>query len=79
MSFIAHEHTLTIQRPLSLVYHYLVDSSNSASWDPRVTQATKTSPGPIQIVTHFELKMRWSCLELAVNVHLTDLREPEYI
>ncbi len=79
MSVITHEINLRLQRPVSFVYHYLLDSSNSASWDPRVTQAAKTSPGPIQVGTHFDLKMRWSWLELSVSAHITALEAPNYI
>ncbi len=79
MSLISHEERLSLNRPLSFVYHFLLDFSNSASWDPRVTQAAKTTPGPIQAGTHFDLKMRWSWLELAANAHITELHADSYI
>jgi dehydrogenase/reductase SDR family protein 12 len=76
MSSIAFEQTIEIQRPLQYVYDYLVDFSNTLAWDSSVVQATRTTPGPIQVGSHFAIRVRFAWMELGLNYHITALSPP---
>jgi NAD(P)-dependent dehydrogenase (short-subunit alcohol dehydrogenase family) len=79
MSSITFEQSLEIQRPLSFVYAYLSDFSNTASWDPSVIQAQKTTPGPLQIGTHFDIQVKFAWTQLSLNYHITDMQKDRYL
>jgi dehydrogenase/reductase SDR family protein 12 len=79
MSSISFEQSLEIQRPLSFVYAYLSDFSNTASWDPSVLQAQKTTPGPLQVGTHFDIQVKFAWAQISLNYHITDMRKDRYL
>lgn len=79
MSSITFEQSLEIQRPLSFVYSYLSDFINTASWDPSVIQAQKTTPGPIQVGTHFDIQVKFAWTQLSLNYHITEMQTDRYL
>lgn len=79
MSSITFEQSLEIQRPLSFVYAYLSDFSNSVSWDPSVIQAQKITPGPLQVGTHFDIQVKFAWTQLSLNYHITDMQKDRYL
>jgi NAD(P)-dependent dehydrogenase (short-subunit alcohol dehydrogenase family) len=79
MSSITFEQSLEIQRPLSFVYAYLSDFSNTASWDPSVIQAQKITPGPLQVGTHFDIQVKFAWTQLSLNYHITDMQKDRYL
>ncbi|HYX32360.1 MAG TPA: SDR family NAD(P)-dependent oxidoreductase [Oligoflexus sp.] len=79
MSSITFEQSLEIQRPLSFVYAYLSDFSNTASWDPSVIQAQKTTPGPLQVGTHFDIQVKFAWTQLSLNYHITEMHKDRYL
>lgn len=79
MSSINYEQSLTFKRPLDFVFHYLADFSNTSEWDPSVLQATKTTPGPVHVGTHFDILLRFGPKELTLDYHVTALNRPYYI
>ncbi len=79
MSLITFEQSLEIQRPLSSVYAYLSDFSNTASWDPSVIQAQKTTPGPLQVGTHFDIQVKFAWTQLSLNYHIIEMQKDRYL
>ncbi len=79
MSRITFEQSLEIQRPLSSVYAYLSDFSNTASWDPSVIQAQKTTPGPLQVGTHFDIQVKFAWTQLSLNYHIIEMQKDRYL
>ena len=79
MSCISYEQSLSFQRPLDFVFNYLADSSNTSDWDPSVLQATKTTPGAIDVGTHFDILLKFGPKELSLDYHVTQLERPYYI
>jgi NAD(P)-dependent dehydrogenase (short-subunit alcohol dehydrogenase family) len=79
MSTITFEQSLEIQRPLSFVYAYISDFSNTASWDPSVIQAQKTTPGPLQVGTHFDIQVKFAWTQLSLNYHIIEMQKDRYL
>jgi NAD(P)-dependent dehydrogenase (short-subunit alcohol dehydrogenase family) len=79
MSSMTFEQSLEIQRPLSFVYAYLSDFSNTVSWDPSVIQAQKTTPGPLQAGTHFDIQVHFFWMQLSLNYHVTEMQKDRYL
>ncbi len=50
--------SITVDRPSADCYRYLLDFSTIEQWDPGVFRARKTSPGPVDVGTLFELQLQ---------------------
>ncbi len=79
MSSILYEQSLRFKRSLAFVFSYLADLSHGSDWAPSVTSASKTTPGPVRIGTHFDIQMRFAFSQLTLDYHVTALDEPHYI
>ena len=79
MSSILFEQSLSFKRSLSFVFSYLSDHSHSCEWSPSVTTASKTTPGPVRIGTHFDIQMNFGFGDRTLDYHVTALDEPHYI
>ncbi len=79
MSSITFEQTIEIQRPLAFVYGYLSDFSNTTDWDPSVIQSSKTTPGPLQVGTHFDIQIKFAWTQLSLNYHITEMHKDRYL
>jgi dehydrogenase/reductase SDR family protein 12 len=79
MSSILYEQSLSFKRPLGFVFNYLADHSHMSGWAPSVTAASKTTPGPVRVGTHFDIQMQMGRSDLSVDYHVTALEYPQYI
>ncbi|RYZ58640.1 MAG: SDR family NAD(P)-dependent oxidoreductase [Proteobacteria bacterium] len=79
MSSILYEQSLSFKRPLDFVFTYLADHSHMSDWAPSVTSASKTTPGPVRVGTHFDIQMRFGLSDLSLDYHVTALEHPQYI
>ncbi|MCX6130770.1 MAG: SRPBCC family protein, partial [Proteobacteria bacterium] len=73
MSRLSFEQTIEVPRSLEFVFGYLCDFTNTAAWDPNVTQAQKTTAGPLQVGTHFDIDINFGWAELRLNYHITHM------
>lgn len=79
MSSIHYEQSLSFKRSLDFVFTYLADHSHMSDWSPSVTSASKTTPGPVRVGTHFDILTRFGLQEITLDYHVTALEQPHYI
>ncbi len=67
---------LDLPLPIEAAFDYLADFANTAEWDPGVTRARKTTPGPVGVGTRFDVEVSFLGRRLPLEYEVTEFEAP---
>jgi hypothetical protein len=70
------EGEIIVERPVEEVFDFCADESNEPRYNPRMTHAEQTSPGPIGLGSQFEAEMRTMGRKVAMTIEWTAFERP---
>lgn len=71
--------TLDIARPVEQVFDFVADQRNEPTYNPKMTEATKLTDGPLGVGTRFEATIVSRGKPLAVTIECTGFDRPHRI
>lgn len=77
-TYVLHENR-TINRPLSEVFEYTADFSNSEEWDPGVDSSKATEPGPVQVGSQYSLEGTFGPSTIPMMYEVTEYDPPRRV
>lgn len=71
--------SITVRQNIDDVFAYVSNLSNIEQWDPGVIVSQKTTPGPIQAGSEFQLKCTFLWFTFPMNYRVTKLKVPKLV